>query len=53
MDFGHVQGFQSRAYDTVSHYMDKATECAICMKAHLIGTDLNSIMKQMWHHVSE
>ena len=40
MDFGRVQGFQSWAYGTVFCQKDKATECAICRRAHLIGTDL-------------
>lgn len=40
MDFGRVQGFQIWAYDTVFHQQNKATECAICRRAHLIGTDL-------------
>lgn len=32
MDFGG-------AYGTVFHQQDKATECAICKRAHVIGTN--------------
>lgn len=40
MDFGRVQGFLSYACSIIFHQEDKATECAICRRAQLIGTDL-------------
>lgn len=44
-DFGRVQGVQSGAYGTVFHQQNKATECAICRRAHLIGTDLKVVSR--------
>lgn len=45
MDVGHVQGFQSSACGVIFHQEGKATECAICRRAHLIGTDLQVLSR--------
>jgi hypothetical protein len=39
MDFGG-------AYGTVFHQQDKATECAICKRVHVIGTNPTGLPKR-------
>jgi hypothetical protein len=40
------------AYGTVFHQQDKATECAICKRAHVIGTNPTGLPKRKVTNIS-